>query len=158
MLGSQDDPELNELVTRIGVQVQEFGGLLFGESLRWLVKELWVNVLQRGGRQAIHNHANCFVSGILYLTGSDESARTVFLRGMGGSDFAFRNAHAGVAGGRFHSEKWVSPEPQAGDLLLFPSYLLHEVPVNTGGQRTTLAFNAIPHRLEAWGYGVSFQP
>jgi uncharacterized protein (TIGR02466 family) len=122
------------------------------------VKELWVNVLQHGGQQAVHNHANCFVSGILYLTPSDASAQTVFLRGMGGSDFAFRNAHAGVAAGRFHAEKWVSPAPQPGDLLLFPSYLLHEVPANHGGERVTLAFNAIPQRLDAWGYAVSFEP
>jgi hypothetical protein len=50
------------------------------------------------------------------------------------------------------------PEPDPGDLILFPSYLLHEVPVNQGSERVTLAFNAIPHRLDAWGYSVSFQP
>jgi hypothetical protein len=158
LLGPDDDSGLPDVVARIGPQLQAFGELLFGEQLRWLVKELWVNVLQPGGRQAVHNHANCFVSGILYLTESDPSAQTVFLRAMGGSDFAFRNAHAAVAGGRFHSEKWVAPAPAAGDLLLFPSYLLHEVPPNRGGERITLAFNAIPHRLDAWGYAVSFQP
>ena len=158
ILGPGDDVALPELVARLGPYVQAFGALLFGESLRWLVKELWVNVLGTDGRQAVHNHANCFVSGILYLSESDASARTVFLRGMGGSDFAFRNAHAGVEQGRFHSEKWVAPAPAPGDLLLFPSYLLHEVPPNRGAERVTLAFNAIPHRLEAWGYGVSFEP
>lgn len=158
ILGPQDDPGLHDLVTSIGPHLQAFGELLFGEKLRWLVKELWVNVLQTGGRQALHNHANCFASGILYLSDCDPSAQTVFLRAMGGSDYAFRNAHGQVQGGRFHSEKWVSPAPEAGDLLLFPSYLLHEVPVNRGGERITLAFNAIPHRLDAWGYAVSFQP
>jgi hypothetical protein len=43
-------------------------------------------------------------------------------------------------------------------LILFPSYLLHEVPVNPGGERVTLAFNAIPDRLDAWGYAVGFEP
>ena len=52
--------------------------------------------------------------------------------------------------------KWIGPPPGPGDLLLFPSYLLHEVPPNHGGLRVTLAFNAIPHRLDAWGYAVSF--
>jgi hypothetical protein len=158
ILGPGDDAGLANLVARLGPPVQEFGALLFGETLRWLVKELWVNVLQPGGQQAMHNHANCFVSGILYLTESDASARTVFLRGLGGSDFAFRNAHAGVQDGRFHSEKWAAPAPAPGDLLLFPSYLLHEVPPNRGAARVTLAFNAIPHRLDAWGYTVSFAP
>ena len=62
ILGPGDDPALPDLVTRLGPLVQEFGALIFGEQLRWLVKELWVNVLGSGGRQAVHNHANCFVS------------------------------------------------------------------------------------------------
>jgi hypothetical protein len=41
-------------------------------------------------------------------------------------------------------------------VLLFPSFLLHEVPVNQGERRLTLAFNAIPQRLDAWGYATAF--
>ena len=46
------------------------------------------------------------------------------------------------------------PEISAGDLVLFPSYLLHEVPANQGEQRISIAFNAIPERLENFGYGI----
>jgi uncharacterized protein (TIGR02466 family) len=158
MLGPGDDPVLDDLVARLGPHVQDFGALLLGEKLRWLVKEIWANVLQAGGEQAVHNHANSFVSGIVYLTRCDDSARTVFLRGLGGTDFSLRNAHAGTRLGSFNAEKWVAPPPQVGDLLLFPSYLLHQVPANGGGERVTLAFNAIPHRLDAWGYTLSLQP
>jgi hypothetical protein len=153
-----EDPGLDDAVGLLGAPVQAFGELLFGETLRWLVKEIWANVLQPGGQQAVHNHANSFVSGVLYLTPCDESARTVFLRGMGGSEFVLRNTHADMRPGRFNAQKWIAPTPAAGDLLLFPSYLLHEVPPNLGGGRMTLAFNAIPHRLDAWGYAVSFTP
>ena len=158
ILGPGDDAEIDGVVDQIGVHLQAFGRLLFGESLRWLVKEVWVNVLQAGGSQALHNHANCFASGVLYLTPSDSSACTVFTRGLGGSEFVFRNTNSESRSGPFCSEKWIAPQPQPGDLILFPSYLLHEVPVNQGTQRVTLAFNAVPHRLDAWGYTVSFQP
>ena len=158
ILGPGDDAEIDAVVEQIGAHLQAFGRLMFGESLRWLVKEVWVNVLQTGGRQTLHNHANCFASGVLYLTPSDRSACTVFTRSLGGTEFAFRNTHAGSESGPFCAEKWVAPQPQPGDLILFPSYLLHEVPENLGGERVTLAFNAIPHRLDAWGYAVSFQP
>jgi predicted 2-oxoglutarate/Fe(II)-dependent dioxygenase YbiX len=77
---------------------------------------------------------------------------------MGGGEFAFRNTHAGVTTGPFNAEKWVTPLPEPGDLILFPSHLLHEVPVNKGEERITLAFNAVPNRLDAWGYALSFQP
>lgn len=158
LLGPGDDDGLDAVVERIGPHLQHFGELLFGERLRWLVKEIWANVLDAGGQQAVHNHANCFASGIVYLTPCDASARTVFVRSLGGSEFVFRHAHQGSDPGAFGAGKWIAPEPQPGDLLLFPSYLLHEVPPNQGGQRVTLAFNAIPHRLDAWGYAVSFQP
>ena len=153
-----DDPELDAVVRWVGPHLQAFGKLLFGGALRWLVKEMWVNVLQPGGSQTLHNHANCFASGVLYLTPSDSSACTVFTRSMGGSEFAFRNTHAGTEAGPFSAEKWVAPAPEPGDLILFPSYLLHEVPINQGAERVTLAFNAIPDRLDAWGYSVAFQP
>lgn len=158
IVGPGDDTELDAVVEQMGVHLQAFGQLIFGESLRWLVKEVWVNVLQTGGSQTLHNHANCFASGVLYLTPTDSSARTVFSRSLGGTEFAFRNTHSGAQTGPFCSEKWVAPQPDPGDLILFPSYLLHEVPVNHGAERVTLAFNAIPHRLDAWGYAVSFQP
>jgi hypothetical protein len=134
----------------------EFGALLFGERLGWSIKEMWVNVLDTGGRQAMHNHANSFVSGVVYLTESHADAQTVFMKSPGGTDFVFRNDHAGTAPGPYSADKWVSPHAAPGDLLLFPSYLMHAVPPNPGAQRITMAFNAIPTRLESWGYAVSF--
>jgi hypothetical protein len=50
---------------------------------------MWVNVLDTGGRQAMHNHANSFVSGVVYLTPTHPDARTVFMKSPGGTDFAF---------------------------------------------------------------------
>lgn len=157
ILGADDDqPLLNTLVQRIGPHVVEMGRLLFGETLRWGIKEMWVNAMRSGGRQAVHNHANCFVSGVLYLSDCDASANTVFIRSLGGRDYVFGNVHAGAETGPYNADKWTGPPPVAGDLLLFPSYLLHEVPQNRGDTRVTLAFNAIPHRLDASGYAVSF--
>jgi uncharacterized protein (TIGR02466 family) len=153
-----EDTALDTVVGQIGPHLQAFGQLLFGESLRWLVKEMWVNVLQRGGSQSLHNHANCFASGVLYLSPCDASACTRFSRPLGGAEFVFRNTHASMETGPFNADKWNAPLPAPGDLILFPSYLLHEVPVNLGGERVTLAFNAIPNRLDAWGYGVGFEP
>lgn len=158
ILGPGGDAGLDAVVEEIGPHLQVFGQLLFGETLRWIVKEIWVNVLNSGGHQSLHNHANCFASGVLYLTPSDRSACTTFTRSMGGGEFIFRNTHSEATTGPFNAEKWVVPLPEPGDLILFPSHLLHEVPVNQGSERITLAFNATPHRLDAWGYSLSFQP
>jgi len=156
MLQPSDSPLLVEVAARITPKVIDFGALLFGERIGWSVKEMWVNVLDTGGRQAMHNHANSFVSGVVYLTPTHPDARTVFMKSPGGTDFAFRNDHAGTTPGPFSGDKWISPEPAPGDLVLFPSYLMHAVPPNPGERRITLAFNAIPSRLDSWGYKISF--
>jgi uncharacterized protein (TIGR02466 family) len=134
-----------------------FGSLLFGEDLAWHIKEMWINRLEAGGFQTVHSHANSFISGVIYLTESDPSARTTFYRSMGGRDFAFANEHKGARMGPFNAPKWAVPATMPGDMVLFPSYLLHEVPKNQGEARMTVAFNAVPDRLRSWDYELAFR-
>lgn len=156
MLHPSDSPLFVEAAALLTPRLVEFGALLFGERLGWSVKEMWVNVLDNGGRQAMHNHANSFISGVIYLTPTAPGAETVFMKSPGGTDYAFRHDNARTTPGPYSADKWVSPSPEPGDLVLFPSYLMHAVPPNPGGRRVTVAFNAIPTRLDSWGYAVSF--
>ena len=156
MLHPSDSPLLVETATRVTPLLAEFGALLFGERLGWSLKEMWVNVLDTGGRQAMHNHANSFISGVVYLTPTHPDSRTVFMKSPGGTDFAFKNDHAGVITSPYNADKWISPAPEPGDVVLFPSYLMHAVPPNPGERRITLAFNAIPTHLDSWGYRITF--
>jgi uncharacterized protein (TIGR02466 family) len=156
------DPRDNELFQKIAELVApklvDFGVLLFGEKLRWTVKEMWTNMLETGGSQTLHSHANSFASGIIYLTPSHPACKTVFVRPPGGSDFSFRHHTRSAAMGPFNAGKYVLPEAEPGDLVLFPSYLYHEVPRNQGEQRITVSFNAIPDSLDCWGYRINFAP
>src|SRR5512138_2052678 len=156
MLKPSDSPLLIDTAKAITPLLSEFGALIFGEPLGWGLKEMWVNVLDTGGRQAMHNHANSFASGVVYLTSTHPSAQTVFMKSPGGGEFMFKNDHAGVRPGPFSADKWVSPAPEPGDLLLFPSYLMHAVPPNQGPRRITLAINAMPSHLNSWGYLIRF--
>lgn len=156
MLKPSDSPLLVAAATAITPLLGEFGALLFGERLPWSLKEMWVNLLDTGGRQAMHNHANSFISGVAYLTPTHPDSRTVFMKAPGGTDFSFKNDHEGIASGPYNAEKWISPQPEPGDIVLFPSYLMHAVPPNPGERRITLAFNAIPAQLDSWGYKIGF--
>ncbi|ALT76451.1 putative 2OG-Fe(II) oxygenase [Paucibacter sp. KCTC 42545] len=156
MLKPSDSPLLLDVAGLLTPKLSEFGALMFGEQMGWSLKEMWLNVLDQGGRQAAHNHANSFISGVVYLTPTHESSRTVFMKSPGGTDFSFKNDHAGSITGPFNADKWISPQPEPGDLVLFPSYLMHAVPPNAGERRITLAFNAIPLRLDSWGYRIGF--
>jgi Putative 2OG-Fe(II) oxygenase len=156
MLKPQDSPLLVVAAQAVVPRLAEFGALLFGESLGWSIKEMWVNLLDTDGRQAMHNHANSIISGVLYLTPTHPDARTVFMKSPGGVEFSFKNDHAGVETGPYNADKWVSPQPDPGDLVLFPSYLMHAVPPNPGPRRITMAFNAIPTHIDSWGYRITF--
>jgi hypothetical protein len=156
MLRPSDSPLLVQAAQIITPKLSEFGALLFGERMGWSIKEMWVNVLDTGGMQAMHNHANSFISGVAYLTSTHSDSRTVFMRAPGGTEFAFKNDHEGTVTGPYNADKWVGPPPEPGDLVFFPSYLLHAVPHNKGERRITLSFNAIPNRLDSWGYRIAF--
>ncbi len=151
-----DSPLLVTAAALITPLLADFGALLFGERLGWSLKEMWVNVLDRGGRQSMHNHANSFISGVAYLTRTHSDARTVFMKAPGGSEFSFKNDHAAVTTGAYNADKWIMPAPEPGDIVLFPSYLMHAVPANPGERRITMSFNAIPTALDSWGYKISF--
>ena len=157
MLRPGDSPLLSEAATLIQPRLVEFGRHLLGERLQWLLKEMWVNVLDQGGRQAMHNHANSFASGVVYLTPTHPGSQTVFMKAPGGTDFLFKNDHAGMTPGEFSADKWVSPAPEPGDMVLFPSYLMHAVPPNQGERRITLSFNAVPSQVDSWGYVVRLE-
>lgn len=155
MVDPKGDRALSHLAEIVTPELAQFGTLLFGEELRWTVKEMWMNVLERGGSQYVHSHANSFISGIFYLTKPHPSAMTVFHKHLSGTDFVFKNdSNAQI--NQFNGDKWILPEADAGDLVLYPSYLLHGVPPNQGEQRITLALNAIPDRLKSWGYEIRF--
>src|SRR5882757_7573557 len=61
-LRPRDSPLPAEAATVVTPKLVEFGALLLGERMGWSIKEMWVNVLDRGGRQMMHNHANSFIS------------------------------------------------------------------------------------------------
>ena len=156
MLRPDDSPLLVEAATLITPRIVDMGALMFGQRLGWSIKEMWVNVLDTGGLQAPHTHANSFVSGVVYLTPTHLGSQTVFMKSSGGTEFLFKNEHASITPTPFNGDRWVGPVPAPGDLVLFPSYVMHAVPPNQGERRITLSFNAIPDGLESWGYAIKF--
>lgn len=154
MLDPGGDPFWRALVGRIHPQLVAFGDVLFARELSWRVKEIWMNVLKPGGSQFMHTHANSFVSGILYITTPAPEATTVFRKSTGGGEFIFRND---VPRGHYSADAWQVPDVSAGDLVLYPSYLMHGVPPNSGPERITVAFNAIPSELDSLGYRIRFE-
>jgi uncharacterized protein (TIGR02466 family) len=158
MLRPDDSPLFVEAATLITPKIVDMGALMFGDRLDWAIKEMWVNVLDTGGLQAMHNHANSFVSGVVYLTPTHPGSQTVFMKSAGGTEICLQARARRRTPTPFNADRWVSPAPAPGDLVLFPSYVLHAVPPNQGERRITLSFNAIPGGLDSWATGSSSAP
>ena len=114
---------------------------LGGRPLR--MTDCWVNVMPRGVAHSLHLHPLSVVSGTYYVR---------VPRGAPGLKFEdprldrFMGAPARRADATASSRSWVVMPAAAGGLLLFESWLRHEVVANTAAtSRISISFNY------AWG-------
>ena len=112
----------------------------FAKSLRWNLRggkpvcdSLWVNVLPQGGSHTSHLHTNAVLSGTYYVTAPVGSSPIVFEDP--------RHAMMMAAPPR-KTSIYESRTPKAGTLMLWESWLRHEVPMNRAKQdRISVSFN-----------------
>ncbi|MEH3107261.1 MAG: TIGR02466 family protein [Sphingomonas fennica] len=134
------DPAFADLKRRLDRHVAAFAEAaafdLGGRKLR--LDSLWVNVLKPGGHHAAHIHPHSVVSGTLYVTMPDgagalklEDPRLPMLMAA-----PPRNAAAGALA------TFQTIAPAAGDVLLWESWLRHEVLANGAkAERISISFN-----------------
>ncbi len=142
----------------IGARVEEAGTHVYREILNYKksgpmrAKGAWFNVCDVGGVQPRHNHANCLLSGTLYLN-ADE--RTTIRFHSPSSVFA---THA-----ELHDQPDEAPNPHGfmfhyqhanvsvknGDCLFWPPQMLHSYDDNKTPDRLTLSFNLLPEYLNS---------
>ena len=98
--------------------------------------EYWTNVNEPGSRNLIHSHAKWHWSGVYYVQGLDTGAIEFYSQ-----PYLNQNVTLGLPFGQSFSV-----DPSDGLLLLFPSYLLHEVAPNPSERlRINIAFNVRIH-------------
>lgn len=109
--------------------------------------ESWFHVTRRGGYFPVHNHALHSWSGVYCVdpgTTSDDDPGAGILSFINPSAMNTMFVDMGVvrmAGGFNYGPREI--RLKAGQLVLFPSWLLHEVrPYQGDGERITVAFNA----------------
>lgn len=120
----------------------------FAKELHWdlrggkpLCDTMWVNVLPEGGSHSSHIHTNAVLSGTYYVKTPPGAGPIVFEDP--------RHALMMAAPPRKTSaprsfRTYVSEEPAPGALLLWESWLRHEVPLNrAAGERISVSFNLV---------------
>ncbi len=103
----------------------------------------WININPRGGANATHHHQPWDWSGVFYVKQpiiGDKAGRSGMIEFINPCQQSSMLANKGFA------NSGMSPffrfRPDRGDIVLFPSYLLHSVyPNETDTDRITIAYN-----------------
>jgi len=90
----------------------------------------WANVLRHGEGEPLHHHEPTLLTGVYHVSDNESDAETVLYRpgflDRGGASAIGAMDSVWNRGAQF----W--RRPQAGTLVVFPSYLRHEVRPNLG--------------------------
>jgi uncharacterized protein (TIGR02466 family) len=122
--------DLAKLVTRHAVKFADAAA--FGLSRKPRLDSLWVNLLKTGGQHSGHIHPHSMISGTFYVEVPPGSGSIRF------EDPRLPLMMAAPA----REAAFVTIEPRAGMLLLWESWLRHEVLPGSGrGERLSISFN-----------------
>jgi uncharacterized protein (TIGR02466 family) len=144
-------PAIQELKRFCWDQLLAVIGQLSGYDLKTLERlqiynDAWFHVTRRGGFFGLHNHPNASWSGVYCVdpgrhdAGQPESGALTFVNPMTASAMFLDAANARIQAPFNGALRSVHFEP--GQLVLFPSYVLHDVKPFLGeGERITIAFN-----------------
>lgn len=115
---------------------------------------LWMQSSNRYARHDVHNHGNCSWSGVYYVDVDPPELRTAHPNlGEANGLTRLHSPHLDRLGGAFMDlgatwlqDSHVDLDPQPGLLVVWPSFLLHQVlPYDGTTDRTIISFNATVH-------------
>ena len=127
------DPSFAELSKQLGRHALRFADECgFALERKPRLDSLWVNLLRSGGHHGAHIHPNSIISGTLYVE---------VPAGSGAIRFEDPRLPLMMAAPT-RPETFVTVEPRPGLLLLWESWLRHEVLPGQGrGERLSISFN-----------------
>ena len=114
---------------------------LDGRELR--LEDLWINILPEGGTHSSHIHPHSVISGTTYVAVPDGAGA---LKLEDPRSARMMAAPVRRKDARRELQSFVYVAPRVGEVLLWESWLRHEVPMNMAAQeRISISFNY------AWG-------
>jgi uncharacterized protein (TIGR02466 family) len=134
-------PVFAEVVKALDAHVAAFAeDLEFDLEGRALVLEdIWINILPEGGTHSGHIHPHSVISGTTYVV-VPKAARSIKFEDP--RHAMMMAAPARKKDAREELRGFVYPGPAAGDVLLWESWLRHEVPMNMDeDDRVSVSFN-----------------
>lgn len=109
------------------------------QDVKLRITQCWANYSKTDQWHHAHAHANSFLSGVFFAQSDPETDKINFLKNI------FRQINLPPKNfNAYNSESWWF-EAVPNTLLLFPSYVTHEVPpVSVESTRISISFNTFP--------------
>jgi uncharacterized protein (TIGR02466 family) len=110
---------------------------LDGRKLK--LEDLWINILPQGGMHASHIHPHSVISGTTYVS---MPAGASALKLEDPRSAMMMAAPTRLKTARRELQSFIYVKPEVGDVLLWESWLRHEVPMNQAEEeRISVSFN-----------------
>lgn len=134
-------PIFADLVKQLDLHVADFAKdacfNLDGRALK--LEDLWINILPEGGIHSAHIHPHSVISGTTYVAMPNDTSAIKFEDPRLAMMMA---APARQPDAREEMRAFVYVAPKVGDVLLWESWLRHEVPMNMSqDDRISVSFN-----------------
>ena len=109
------------------------------EDRKLVLEDLWINILPEGGMHSSHLHPHSVISGTTYVQMPEGTSA---LKLEDPRSARLMAAPARLKGARREMQTFVYVKPEVGDVLLWESWLRHEVPMNMAeDERISVSFN-----------------
>jgi uncharacterized protein (TIGR02466 family) len=109
------------------------------DGRKLVLEDLWINILPEGGMHSSHLHPHSVISGTTYVAMPEGASALKLEDPRSGRMMA---APARLKGAREELKTFIYVKPDVGDVLLWESWLRHEVPMNMAEEeRISVSFN-----------------
>lgn len=136
-----DLPQMQPLVNEINNRLEQLRNVVnFIDEVVLKIESMWININHRYSYNSLHIHPNSYISGVYYVKTPENSGELV-LRNPSNIQSMFTPSSVIKSFNEFNSSKWTI-SPEVGKLVLFPSWIEHEVTQNLSNEdRISIAFN-----------------
>ena len=149
--GLLNDPEFSDMQDEVLKTTQQLSSNLTSRSNLddWKVVGSWLNIQKPQGEGFdFHNHIDSFVSGVLYLKGSKMSISFRDEPRLPSMCTTYKADYDIVVRHTWNPD--ITLPVDVGDLILFPSYVLHEPNINESEEyRVSISYNFMPSRTNS---------
>jgi uncharacterized protein (TIGR02466 family) len=135
-------PELAELFAEVQKRLDEVHRAFeFNPATRQVITEAWININRKGHFNTSHDHPGSLFSAVYYVKGGADKGELELKTPITPHTYTISGEMVGGYNA-FTGHAMVIP-PVTGDLLIFPSWLLHRVNMSQSDEeRISIAFNS----------------